>query len=134
MCQCRNPRGMSKVCSTDTASVRNQSGSLHILIHQYFFYGWLFADASVGSDLERVTALQQNRNSAKWLPTYIWRWSVFPRANNTASGRSTKQAYAYTCPQPTITRLTSRSSSDPSPVIRQTCLLGVAPGGIPLLA
>lgn len=67
---------MSQVRSTETASARNGSGSLHVAIHRYFFYGWLFRDASSGSDLERAAALRHNRPSAKWLPTYLLRWSV----------------------------------------------------------
>ena len=67
---------MSKASSTETARPRDGSGSLHVAIHQYFFYDWLFHDASIGSDLERAAALRHNRHSARWLPTYLWRWSV----------------------------------------------------------
>ena len=67
---------MSKANSTETAGPRDGSGSLHVVIYKYFFYGWLFQDASIGSDLERAAALRHNRYSAKWLPTYLWRWSV----------------------------------------------------------
>lgn len=69
-------RDMSRVSSPETASARDGSGSLPVAIHQYFFYGWLFQDASIGSDLERAAALRHNRHSAKWLPTYLRRWSV----------------------------------------------------------
>lgn len=67
---------MAKAQSTETAGGQNGSGSLHVAIHQYFFYGWLFHDASIGSDLKRAAALRHNRHSAQWLPTYLWRWSV----------------------------------------------------------
>jgi hypothetical protein len=67
---------MSKVGPAETASARNGSGPLRVAIRRYFFYGWLFRDASTGSDLERAAALRHNRHSAQWLPTYLWRWSV----------------------------------------------------------
>jgi hypothetical protein len=44
--------------------------------YRYFFYGWLFRDADSGSALERAAALRHNRNSARWLPTYLRRWLV----------------------------------------------------------
>ena len=65
---------MSEAGSTETAGAR--SGSLPASIGRYFFYGWLFRDANVGSDLERAAALRHNRSLSKWLPTYLWRWLV----------------------------------------------------------
>ncbi len=44
------------------------------LLHRYFFYGWLFRDASVGTQWERAAALQYNRHQSRWLPTYVIRW------------------------------------------------------------
>lgn len=44
------------------------------VLHRYFFYGWLFRDASVGTFLERAAALAYNREQSRWLPTYILRW------------------------------------------------------------
>ena len=45
-------------------------------MYRYFFYDWLFRDAGDGSDHERALALRHNRDRAKWLPVYIWRWVV----------------------------------------------------------
>ena len=45
-------------------------------LYRYFFYGWLFQDAHLGTDLERAAALRHNRTSARWLPTYLMRWTV----------------------------------------------------------
>ena len=45
-------------------------------IHRYFFYAWLFRDADSGSVLERSAARRNNRDQAKWLPTYLLRWTV----------------------------------------------------------
>src|SRR5262245_49340524 len=44
------------------------------LLYRYFFFGWLFRDASVGSFLERAAALQFNRERRIYLPTYLRRW------------------------------------------------------------
>lgn len=44
------------------------------LLHRFFFYGWLFRDASVGNMWERAAALAHNREQARWLPTYLRRW------------------------------------------------------------
>ena len=44
------------------------------LLYRYFFFGWLFRDASVGSFLERAAALQFNREKRIYLPTYLRRW------------------------------------------------------------
>ena len=76
MGDCRSLRYMSKVRSTEPTGARNGAGSLHVAIYQYFFYDWLFRDASIGSDLERAAALRHNRHSAQWLPTYLRRWLV----------------------------------------------------------
>jgi hypothetical protein len=44
------------------------------LCHRFFFYGWLFRDASAGTFLERAAALAHNKEQSKWLPTYLRRW------------------------------------------------------------
>ena len=44
------------------------------LWYRYWFFGWLFRDASRGTALEREAALRHNRERAKWLPTYMRRW------------------------------------------------------------
>lgn len=44
------------------------------LLRRYFFYGWLFRDASVGTYWERAAALEYNRQQSRWLPTYVVRW------------------------------------------------------------
>jgi hypothetical protein len=44
------------------------------LLYRYFFFGWLFRDASQGSVLERAAAWRHNRDQARWLPTYLRRW------------------------------------------------------------
>src|SRR5882762_1126940 len=48
----------------------------HSLLYRYFFYGWLFCDASRGNRLEQAAALRHNRAQAHWLPTYMRRWLV----------------------------------------------------------
>lgn len=44
------------------------------LLYRYFFFGWLFKDANRGSLFERAAAWRYNREQARWLPTYLWRW------------------------------------------------------------
>lgn len=44
------------------------------LWYRYFFYGWLFQDASCGTLWQRAAAWRHNRAQARWLPTYIRRW------------------------------------------------------------
>ena len=46
------------------------------LLYRYWFFGWLFRDASRGNALERDAALRYNLERARWLPTYIRRWTV----------------------------------------------------------
>ncbi|MDE2607505.1 MAG: hypothetical protein KGL68_16440 [Burkholderiales bacterium] len=48
--------------------------SFGTLLYRYFFFGWLFQDASQGNLLERAAALRHNRDQARWLPTYMRRW------------------------------------------------------------
>ncbi len=44
------------------------------LLYRYFFFGWLFRDASRGTLLERAAAWRHNQAQARWLPTYMRRW------------------------------------------------------------
>ena len=46
------------------------------LLYRYFFYDWLFRDASRGSAFERAAALRYNIEQSRWLPLYLKRWSV----------------------------------------------------------
>jgi fatty acid desaturase len=59
------------------ASVQAQAVSeepFHALLYRYWFFNWLFMDASRGSLFERAAALRHNRRQARWLPTYMRRW------------------------------------------------------------
>ncbi|MBG9387773.1 hypothetical protein [Caenimonas aquaedulcis] len=44
------------------------------LLYRYFFFGWLFKDASRGSMLERAAAWRYNKERSHWLLTYMRRW------------------------------------------------------------
>ena len=44
------------------------------VLYRYFFFGWLFRDATRGTLFERAAAWRYNREQARWLPTYMWRW------------------------------------------------------------
>ena len=46
------------------------------LLYRYFFYGWLFRDASRGNVLERAASMRHNREQARWLPLYLRRMLV----------------------------------------------------------
>jgi len=46
------------------------------LLYRFFFYGWLFRDASIGSLWERSAAWNHNREQCRWLPTYLRRWAA----------------------------------------------------------
>lgn len=48
----------------------------HTLLYRYFFFDWLFRDASRGSRLERAAAWRHNQSQAHWLGTYVRRWVV----------------------------------------------------------
>ena len=66
---------MSETGLTDTTALPGDA-SLATSVGRYFFYGWMFRDASAGSELERAAALRHNRSLSKWLPTYLRRWLV----------------------------------------------------------
>jgi hypothetical protein len=51
-----------------------QTIALRTLVYRYFFFGWLFKDASRGNLLERMAAWRHNQSQARWLPTYMRRW------------------------------------------------------------
>lgn len=51
-----------------------QDSSFRTLLYRYFFFAWLFRDASRGSRLERAAAWRHNQQQAHWLPTYMRRW------------------------------------------------------------
>lgn len=55
---------------------RAPSPRFRTLLYRYFFFGWLFHDASVRDLIQRAAALRHNRAMARWLPTYMKRWAV----------------------------------------------------------
>ena len=48
--------------------------ALGTLLYRYFFFGWLYKDASRGNVFERAAALRYNKAHAHWLLTYMYRW------------------------------------------------------------
>lgn len=46
------------------------------LLYRYWFFAWLFRDAGRGTVFERSAAWRHNREQARWLPTYLRRWST----------------------------------------------------------
>jgi len=44
------------------------------LLYRYFFFDWLYKDASRGNLLERSAAWRFNKMHAHWLLTYMRRW------------------------------------------------------------
>lgn len=59
-----------------TEGMPNGTVSLREEVYRYFFFGWLFCDANIGTGVERAFALRHNRDQAKWLPVYMLRWVV----------------------------------------------------------
>jgi hypothetical protein len=51
-----------------------QTIAFRTLLYRYFFFGWLFKDASRGNLLERAAAWRHNKERAHWLLTYMRRW------------------------------------------------------------
>jgi hypothetical protein len=51
-----------------------QESAFRTLLYRYFFFGWMFRDASRGNLLERAAAWRHNRAQAHWLFTYMRRW------------------------------------------------------------
>jgi hypothetical protein len=59
----------------DAGSQPNASGaSLRVLLYRYFFFDWLFRDASRGTLQERESALRTNRQLRHYLLVYLRRW------------------------------------------------------------
>jgi hypothetical protein len=50
--------------------------SFRVLLYRYFFFEWLFRDASRGTMMERESALRFNRQMRHYLPIYLRRWLV----------------------------------------------------------
>lgn len=46
------------------------------LLYRYWFYGWLFKDATRGTLYERAAARRYNRSRSVWLPVYLRRWTT----------------------------------------------------------
>lgn len=53
---------------------REQAASFRVLLYRYFFFDWLFRDASRGTALERENALRVNRQLSHHLLVYLRRW------------------------------------------------------------
>ena len=51
-----------------------QDTAFRTLLYRYFFFSWLFKDATRGNLLERAAAWRHNQAQAHWLPTYMRRW------------------------------------------------------------
>jgi hypothetical protein len=51
-----------------------QDLAFRTLLYRYFFFAWLFKDASRGNVLERAAAWRHNQQQARWLLTYMRRW------------------------------------------------------------
>jgi hypothetical protein len=52
------------------------TASFGVLLYRYFFFQWLFRDASRGTPLERAAAWRFNRQMCRYLPIYLRRWAV----------------------------------------------------------
>jgi hypothetical protein len=50
--------------------------SFPVLLYRYFFFDWLFRDASRGTVAERESALRINRQLSHYLLVYLRRWLV----------------------------------------------------------
>jgi hypothetical protein len=50
------------------------SASFRVLLYRYFFFDWLFRDASHGTLSERENALRINRQLRPYLLVYLRRW------------------------------------------------------------
>jgi len=51
-----------------------QELAFRTLLYRYFFFGWLFKDASHGNLFERSAAWRFNQAHAHWLLPYMRRW------------------------------------------------------------
>jgi hypothetical protein len=50
--------------------------SFRLLLYRYFFFDWLFRDASRGTVLEKENAVRINRQRRHYLLVYLRRWIV----------------------------------------------------------
>lgn len=57
-------------------SLRLADPSFGQLLYRYWFFDWLFRDASRGNAWQREGALRFNRAQAHWLLVYIRRWGT----------------------------------------------------------
>ncbi len=48
----------------------------HALLYRYFFFAWLFRDASQSDLFARAAAWRHNKGQSHWLPLYIRRYLV----------------------------------------------------------
>jgi hypothetical protein len=64
----------SRLPSSGSDDAPRAAPPLRVKLQRYFFYGWLFRDATQGRTWERVTALRHNREQSRWLPLYMLRW------------------------------------------------------------
>jgi hypothetical protein len=66
------------------------------LLYRYFFFDWLFRDASSGSVADRENALRINRQRRNYLLVYLRRWLVL-LVCSCALGASFEKALALNC-------------------------------------
>lgn len=60
------------------------------LLYRYFFFNWLFRDVRCGSRFDQAAAWRHNQAQSRWLPTYLWRWSVLSLLLFSAGGLSSQ--------------------------------------------
>ncbi len=58
----------------DPAGTPRGGAPFRVLLYRYFFFDWLFRDASRGTMMERASALRFNRQMSHHLLTYLRRW------------------------------------------------------------
>lgn len=46
------------------------------LLYRYFFFSWLFRDVRSQDPYVRAACWAHNKQQARWLPTYLRRWST----------------------------------------------------------
>ena len=54
----------------------NAPATFSELFYRYWFFGWLFVPVHLGDPFDRDAARRLNRARARWLPTYMRRWTV----------------------------------------------------------
>lgn len=67
-----------------------QADKSPLLLYRYFFFSWLFRDVRCGSRFEQAAAWRHNQAQSRWLPTYLWRWSVLSLLLFSAGGLSSQ--------------------------------------------